>query len=99
MAADFIKIVRNNSNATHAQRMLNAVAQVRSALTVLEEIQGLGYRMFDAGPPVDFEVFEQTFGVPEGAGQTVFDLVNGTVLALKGEAQNANATELITRVG
>jgi hypothetical protein len=97
MAADFISVVRNNTDATHAQKLINTVAVTRNAVELLTECQQLGYRMFNA--PSDFAVFEEIFGIPTGQGQTVFNLINGTVLALNGSAQNANAIEFINRVG
>lgn len=100
MAADYIKIDRSNTLAPFAQEIILAVAQLRQAQETLLKIQAKGFRMFDTTPdPDDFSVFETNYGIPIGNGQTVFNLVNGTVLALNGTAQNANAQELINRVG
>lgn len=100
MAADFIEINRSNNLAIFANEIITAVAQVRAAQDTLLKIQAKGFRMFDATPnPDDFSVFETKYGIPTGFGQIVFDLINGTVLALKGDAQNGNAQELINRVG
>lgn len=99
MAADFITIERTDSNAIFAHLLQQAGPLVRQLENLLSEIQEKGYRMFESGPPADFTVFEQKFGIPEGQGQTVFDLVNGTLMALQGTAQNANAQELKNRVG
>lgn len=96
MAADFIKIIRNDTAAPFAPEILSVVAQVRSAQETLLQIQAKGFRMFNGS---DFSVFETNYGIPTGSGQAVFDLINGTVLALTGTAQNANAQELINRVG
>jgi hypothetical protein len=100
MAADFIKIDRNDNAAPFAGEIISAVAQLRTAQDTLLKIQAKGFRMFDTVPdPDDFSVFETNYGIPTGSGQTVFNLVNGTVIALAGTGQNANAQELINRVG
>lgn len=96
MAADFIKINRGNSAAVFAQELIQIPRQLRSLIENLEKVQQTGFRMFDGS---DFTVFEENYGLPTGKGQTVFDLVNGTLQALSGAAQNANAEELINRVG
>lgn len=96
MAADFIKIDRTNTAATHSSKIIAAVQTARSLVNQLTEIQGIGFRNF-AG--TDFAAFEALFGIPAGKGQTVFDLINGSQQALAGTAQNANALEFINRVG
>lgn len=96
MAADYIKITRNDSNAPFAGEIISAVSALRDALQQLEKIQAKGFRMFAS---TDFTVFQTNYGIPTPNGQTVFDLVNGTVGALKGTLTNANALELLARVG
>lgn len=96
MAADFIKIDRLNTAAPFANELISVVSQLRQAQETLLQIQAKGFRMF-ADP--DFSVFETLYGIPTGKGQTIFNLVNGSVMALAGTAQNANAQELINRVG
>lgn len=98
MAADFIPIDRTVSTAVFSSKLVTLPQDLRRVIDKLEEVQQMGYRMFVEDPP-DFTVFETLFGIPTGQGQTVFNLVNGTLLALNGEAQNANATEFINRVG
>lgn len=97
--SDFIKIDRTTSTAVFSNELVSLPQNLRRVMDQLQKIQEMGYHMFDAGSPPDFTVFETNFGVPTGQGNTVFDLVNGTLLALNGDAQNANATELINRVG
>lgn len=93
---DFIKIDRTNSTAVFASEMVSLPQNLQRVINQLERIQQMGYRMFD---DPDFSMFETNFGIPTGQGQTVFNLINGTLLALNGTAQNANAIELVTRVG
>lgn len=101
MAADFISINRGVATATHFNEILSAINSVRNAKTQLEKVQALGFRMFDPKPDNgdDFALFEEKFGIPAGQGKLVFDLVNGSVMALNGEAQSGNAIELINRIG
>lgn len=96
MAADFILIDRFDNTNPFASELITVAAQLRAAQETLLKIQAKGFRMFEGN---DFSVFEQHYGIPTGQGNTVFDLVNGTVMALAGTAQNANAQELINRVG
>jgi hypothetical protein len=98
MAADFIPIDRTDSTAVFSNKLVALAPELRRVIDKLEEIQQMGYRMFVADP-ADFTMFETNFGIPTGQGQTVFNLVNGTILALNGTAQNGNAIELINRVG
>jgi hypothetical protein len=97
--SDFIKIDRTNSAAVFASKLVALPGELRRVMDKLEEIQQMGYHMFTAGSPPDFTVFETNFGIPTGQGNAVFDLVNGTLLALNGTAQNANALDLVNRVG
>lgn len=96
MAADYIKINRNDTAAPFALELIGAVEQLRSAYTALKKIQGKGFRMFTGS---DFSVFQTNYGIPTPSGQTVFDLINGTCGALEGTLTNANSQELINRVG
>lgn len=96
MAADFIPIIRNDSQAIFFQDLVSLPQQVRALVDKLESVQQRGFRMFEGS---DFTVFETKFGIPTGQGQTAFDLVNGTLQAMTGQAQNANAVELMNRVG
>jgi hypothetical protein len=98
MAADFIPIDRTDSTAVFSNKLVALAPELRRVIDKLEEIQQMGYRMFVADP-ADFTMFESLFGIPTGQGQTVFNRVNGALLAIKGEAQNANAIELINTIG
>ena len=95
---DFIAVIRTDSAAVNSGKILTAVAQVRAALSTLQEIVDVGYHNFTTNPD-DFTAFEKLFGIPTGHGQEVFTLINGTRGALKGEFQNANAVDLINRIG
>lgn len=96
MAADFIKLNRTASTAPFVNELVSIPTDLRRLMDKLEQVREKGFRMFDGS---DFNVFETLYGIPPGSGQAVFDRVNGTLLALKGEAQNANALELMNAVG
>lgn len=96
MAADFIKLNRTASTAPFVNELVSIPEDLRRLMDKLEKVKDKGFRMFDGA---DFGVFETLYGIPTGSGQTVFDRVNGTLLALKGEATNANAIELMSAVG
>lgn len=95
--SQFIEVDRTVSTAVFAPKLISLPKDLRNVLDRLTEIQEMGYQMI--GDPPDFTVFETLFGLSTGQGVTVFNLVNGILLASNGEAQNANATEFIARVG
>lgn len=99
MAAQFISIARTDSNATHFQKILSVPGRITTLINDLESIVASFYMMDEGAGPGQFALFETKYGIPEGDGQAVFDLVNGTLSALKGDAQTANAVELSNRVG
>ena len=100
MAANFITIARSDSTATHANRILAVNAQVKTLIDNLESLIAESYQMFDGSGAEQFTMPKAKYGVASNAeAQTVFDLLNGTLLALKGTAQNANAIDLATRIG
>lgn len=96
MAADFILVTRNNSAAPFAGDPINLSRQIRSLLEIAQSISDKGARMVSG---TDYTLFETLYGLPTGAGQPYLNFVNGTISALKGTAQNANAIEIMNRVG
>lgn len=100
MAAPFITIARNDSNATHAQRLLTINAQLKALRENLESLVAESFQMFDGNGDQQFVMVAEKYGVASVAeAQTVFNLLNGTKLAIDGSAQNSNAVELATRIG
>lgn len=100
MAAPFITVTPDANNATHARRLLALAQQVRSLRSDLAEFIAESFQMFDGAGAEQFTMPKTKYGVPTNAeAQTVFNLLNGTLLALNGSAQNANAVELATRIG
>lgn len=97
MARDFIKVDRSNP-ATNAHAVL-----LLSYVTTLRQAYELGKRIKDImGHNNDGTVFtdiETLFGLPAGKGQTVFDLVNGSVGSMEGAFMVDDAKEITERLG
>jgi hypothetical protein len=93
MAIDFIPITLT---AAQAQGLKNYI-------TVLRQAQELGQRVLDImqhnNDGVSFVGIETLFGLPTGKGQTVFNLVNGSIGSMKGTFQVADATTISQQVG
>lgn len=100
MASNFITISRSDANATHASRLLSIQSRTRDLMSDLSEFIAESYQMFDGSGAEQFTLPKTKYGVGTNAqAQAVFDLLNGTLNALKGTAQNANAVDLATRIG
>lgn len=96
MARDYISISRSVNPATHSQLLLSFVSNVRGAYDAGTKILAIMNHMHDGA---NFTDIETIFGVPAGKGQTVFDLVNGTVGSMNGQFQVADAKTLTEIVG
>lgn len=97
MARDYIKIDLSNQNVNvHAQTLRSFVSALRQAYEQGKHIQALMGHMHDGAVFTDIEL---NFGLPAGKGQFVFDLVNGTIGAMEGGMQNAQAVNLTEMVG
>jgi hypothetical protein len=96
MPIDFIKVTTNDTNAPFAADLVSLVRQVRGVFDQIDKVLDV---MTHTNNGSDFTTLETLFGLPTGQGQMVFDLCNGTRLALNGSGQNSNAVSLIERVG
>lgn len=96
MSRDYISINLNNSAAIHAAKLKNFVGTLRSA-------QDQGHLILDimnhANDGAVFTDIETLFGLPAGTGQTVFNLVNGTLGSMTATFQVADATTITSQVG
>lgn len=92
MASDFISIIRDNKDATHAQQVLAAIDTVRNARAQLFKLSSIGKRMSEGE---GFALYETKMGVPEGHGKLVFGILENvnTLLA------DSQVSELIDRIG
>lgn len=96
MAGDFIKLTRDVTTATHVQKMLNYRNVLRDAYEQGKEILAVMNHNHNGS---DFAALETLYGIPTGQGQTVFDMVNGSVGSMEGNFQTADAKNLTERVG
>lgn len=100
MAANFITLNTSDTIATHALRILGVKSQLQSLINNLENLIAESFQMFDGSGDQQFVLPKTKYGCASVAeAQTIFNDLNGTLLALKGEAQNANAIDLSTRIG
>lgn len=103
MAAPFITLNKNDSNATHALRIIGAKSQVQSLINILENLVSESFQMFDGQGDQQFVLPATKYGCTGATAtadaQTIFNDMNGILQALKGEAQNANAIDFSTRIG
>lgn len=96
MARDFIKIDTAASGATQAQTLKTAIAIMRQAYMQLTAVKAVMTHLNDGTVFTDIETL---FGLPAGKGQTVFDLVNGSVGSMEGAFQVTDAKTITEKVG
>lgn len=96
MARDFIKIDTTQSAATQAGLLKSYVAQLRSAYETGTRVKAIMTHNNDGTVFTDIEAL---FGLPTGKGQTLFNLVNGSIGSMEGTFQVADAKTLTEQVG
>lgn len=96
MARDFIKIDQTVSTATQAPLLKAYVAQLREAYEVGTRVKAIMTHNNDGTVFTDIEAL---FGLPAGKGQTVFNLVNGSVGSMEGTFQVADAKTITEQLG
>lgn len=96
MARDFIKIDTTQTAATQSQLLKSYVTQLRSAYEVGQRCLAIMGHLNDGTVFTDVET---VFGLPTGKGQTVFNLVNGSLGSMQGTFQVADAKNITETVG
>src|SRR5262249_16813997 len=96
MARDFIKIDLRNTAATQANLLFSYVSTLRQAFEIGTRCKAIMDHNQDG---VTFTDIETIFGLPTGKGQTVYNFVNGSIGAMSGTFQNADAKNLTETVG
>lgn len=96
MAKDYIKIDVQKNGASEASTLWQAIRELRQAYESLTRVKAKMFHNFDGA---DVTQLETLFGLPTGSGQTVLDLVNGSVGAMEGDFQNNNCKQLTEKVG
>ena len=96
MARDFIKVDTRTVTATHASLLVKYVRELREAYETGKHILGIMNHNNDGSNWADIEGL---FGLPAGKGQTVYDLMNGSIGSMEGSFQVADAKNLTETVG
>jgi hypothetical protein len=96
MARDFIKIDPTQSAATQARALLSYITTLASAIAQGKQILAV---MGHNNDGTIFTDIETLYGLPAGKGQTLFNLVNGSVGSFAGTFQVADATTITVSVG
>lgn len=96
MAASFITIATDDTQATHARRILAVSQQVKTLRSNLTDLIAESFQMFDGNGPEQFTLPKTKYGVSTNAeAQALFDLMNGMLSAINA----SNEAQLATRVG
>ncbi len=96
MARDFIKVDPTQSAATQAPLLLQYKNTLREAYDLGVKVQAIMTHNNDGTVFTDIETL---FGLPTGKGQTVFNLVNGSIGSMQGTFQVADAKNLTETLG
>lgn len=96
MALDYIVVDDTVSTARFASDLITLSRTLRETIDRLDFVKAVMDHTNDGSV---FTQIETLFGLAAGQGQTVYDLINGTRMALAGTAQNSNAFALIDRIG
>lgn len=82
---DFISVDRTVTTATHASLLLQYVSSLRQAFELGTRVKAIMDHTTDGG---DFKKLETLFGIPEGQGQAIYELMNIVIeTSLKGTQQ------------
>jgi len=96
VARDFIKVATNVTTATHAGKLLQYKNELRQAYETGKHVLAIMNHNNDGSNWTDIEAL---FGLPAGKGQAVYDLMNGSVGAMEGAFQTADAKNLTETLG
>lgn len=96
MARDFIKVDPSITTATQARLLLDYKDSLRRAFELGLKCKAI---MTHNNDGVVFTDIEALFGLPAGKGQTVFNLVNGSIGSMQGTFQVADAQTLTESLG
>lgn len=96
MARDFIKVDTTQAAATQAQLLKSYISSLRQAFDFGTRVLAIMGHNNDGTVFTDIETI---FGLPAGKGQTVFNLVNGSIGAMSGNFQVADAKTITEQVG
>lgn len=95
MARDFIVVSTTSAAATQARSLIDYARQLRNAYDSGKRILAI---MTHNNDGANFSDIETLFGLAAGKGQTVFDLVNGSIGSMEGAFQVDDAKEITERI-
>lgn len=94
---DYIKIDTSSPNtATQAALLRSYVVQLRNAYNTGKQILAIMGHQNDGTTFTQIETF---FGLPVGKGQTVFNLMNGSIGSMEGTFQVSDAKTVTEQLG
>lgn len=96
MPRDFITINQTLATAKYSGELKRFVETVREVLDLGQKVKGVMDHNTDGSNYADIEAL---FGLPTDNGDEVYNLVAGTLGALMGTVQSADALTLIDRIG
>lgn len=97
MAIDYIKIDTSSPNtATQAALLKSYVSLLRSAYNTGKQVLAVMGHQNDGTTFTSIETF---FGLPAGKGQTVFNMVNGSIGSMEGSFQVSDAKNITEQLG
>jgi hypothetical protein len=96
MASDFIPIDATKAGATQANVLKSYIQTLRTAYELGGRVKGIMDHNQDG---TVWTALEALFGLPAGKGQTVYNLVNGSVGAMEGTFQNDDSKQITEQVG
>lgn len=96
MARDFIKVNTSDTTATHAAELVAFKNALRDAYNRGKQVLAIMTHNNDGTVFTDVEAL---FGLPSGKGQTVFNLVNGSVGSMEGTFQVPDSKTITETLG
>lgn len=96
MAIDYIKVDTTPSAATKAQLLIQYVTALRQSYELGVKTLAIMNHNNDG---TTWTSLETLFGLPTGKGQTVYNLINGSVGSMTGVFQVSDAKNLTETVG
>ncbi len=96
MARDFIKVNQSDTAATAASKLVAYRNALRDAYQRGKEVLAIMNHNNDGSNWTDVEAL---FGLPSAKGNTVYDLMNGSIGAMEGTFQNSNCKDLTETLG
>lgn len=97
MAIDFIKIDTSSPNTAPLAPLLKSYASsMRTTYNIGKQLIG---QMTHQNDGTTFTLIETLCGLPTGKGQTVFNLVNGSIGSMEGTFQVTDAKTITEQLG